>query len=89
MSAINITIVGDDNDKKDAVSNIISNALQGEGFTNVALVNSHGEPMAATNVESVLEVLAKREPEIFHTKIDIWARGPLEVVQETTTTQEQ
>lgn len=84
MSAINITIVGDDNDKKDAVSNIISNALQGEGFTNVALVNSHGEPMAATHVPTVLETLAKREPEFFGTKIDIWARGPLEVAADAT-----
>ncbi len=78
MSSINITVVGDDNDKKDAVSNIISSALTGQGFTNVALVNSHGEPMAASHVPSVLETLAAREPEFFGTKIDIWARGPME-----------
>lgn len=88
MSSINITVVGDDNDKKDAVSNIISGALTAQGFTNVALVNTNGEPMAASHVPSILETLAAREPEFFGTKIDIYARGPMEQVT-TTTNQEQ
>lgn len=74
---IQITVSGQDKEKKDAVSNIVNNALIGHGFTNVALVNSHGEPMAGTDVPSVLDVLSKREPEFFSTPIKIWADSPV------------
>ncbi len=74
---VQITVTGQDKEKKDAVSNIVNNALIGHGFTNVALVNSHGEPMAGTDVPSMLDVLAKREPAFFETPIKIWADSPV------------
>lgn len=74
---IQVTVTGNDKDKKDAVSNIVNNALIGHGFTNVALVNASGEPMAGTDVPSVLDVLTKREPEFFATPIKIWADSPV------------
>ena len=76
-SNINITITGDDMAKKDAVSNIVNNALVSQGFTNVALVNTVGEPMAGSDVPSMLDVLKQREPEFFATPIKIWADSPI------------
>ena len=74
---IHITVTGEDKAKKDAVSNIVNNALVHHGFTNVALVNTHGEPMAGTDVPSILDLLAEKEPAFFGTPIKIWADSPV------------
>jgi hypothetical protein len=74
---ININISGADAEKKDVVANIINQSLVKEGFTNTAIVNSVGEPMAGSNVPSVLDALKSREPEFFATPIKVWADSPV------------
>lgn len=74
MSNINITVSGSDNEGKDLVANIISRALNQESFSNVALVNTIGEPMAASDVPSVMDQIKDRNPEFFDTPVRIWTQ---------------
>lgn len=74
---INITVTGADKEKKDVVSNIVSKALVSEGFTNVALVTANGEPMAGSDVPSVLDAIKAKDPSFLETPINIWADEPV------------
>lgn len=74
MSNINITVSGSDNEGKDLVANIISRALNEQQFSNVALVNAIGEPMASSNVPSVMDQVKSLNPEFFDTPVRIWTQ---------------
>jgi hypothetical protein len=74
---IHVNISGQDKDARDVVATIVNDALTKEGFTNTAIVNSHGEPMAGVHAPSVLDVLKSRDPEFFATPVQIWADSPV------------
>ncbi len=76
-NSIHINISGKDSDMKDAVASIINESLVKEGFTNTAIVNTVGEPMAGSHVPSVLDTLKNRDPQFFQTPIQIWADSPV------------
>ena len=51
METINVSITGADTQERELMSNVITNALVKEGYSNVALVNTIGEPMVGSDVQ--------------------------------------
>jgi hypothetical protein len=79
MNTINITVSGSDTIGNDLVTNIIDRALKKEDFTNVALVNTIGEPMVTSDVPSLMDQIVQKNPEYFATPIRIWTQSAKDV----------
>jgi len=73
LSNINVSITGGDNAERELMSNVITNALVAEGYSNVALVNTVGEPMVGSNVQSLADVLRKSHPEFLERQVRVWS----------------
>lgn len=70
---MNITVTGGEEQQREAVSNIITRSLVDEGFSNVALVNTRGEPMVGSHVPSLLETIRTNNPEFLQTPVYVRA----------------
>lgn len=70
-SNINITVTGGDEKAKEIVSNVVTNALVSEGFSNVALVSVVGEPIVGTDIPSAMDVMRQVNPEFLATQIRV------------------
>lgn len=73
LKNINVSITGATPEQRELVSNVITNSLVAEGYSNVALVNTVGEPMVGSDVPSLKDVLQKHHPEFLATPIRVWS----------------
>lgn len=73
LSNINVSITGADVQERELMSNVITNALVKEGYSNVALVNTVGEPMVGSDVQSLADVLRKNHPNFLERQVRVWS----------------
>lgn len=73
LQSINVSITGADTQERELMSNVITNALVKEGYSNVALVNTIGEPMVGSDVQSLADVLRRNHPEFLDRHVRVWS----------------
>ena len=73
LNNINVSITGGGTEERELMSNIITNALVKEGYSNVALVNTVGEPMVGSDVQSLADVLRKNHPDFLDRNVRVWS----------------
>jgi hypothetical protein len=83
LQAINVSITGADTAERELMSNVITNALVKEGYSNVALVNTVGEPMVGSDVQSLADVLRKNHPEFLDRTVRVWSIPVVDVSYES------
>lgn len=71
MENLNITIAGRTVPERELVSNVVTRALVNEGFSNVALINTLGEPMVGSNVPSLMDVMKRDYPALLDAPVRI------------------
>jgi hypothetical protein len=70
---INVSITGADTAERELMSNVITKALVTEGYSNVALVNTVGEPMVGSDVQSLADVLRRNHPDFLERTVRVWS----------------
>jgi hypothetical protein len=68
-----ITTTGGTPQQRELVTNVMARGLVEHGFSNVALVNTVGEPMVGSNVPSLMEVVRETDPSFLQAPIRIWS----------------
>lgn len=77
---INVTITGDNRLGRSLVGNVISEALEDAGFSEVNLVNQLDEPLEKDDVPTLLELVQSVRPDFFNQPVTVKTRpGPDEI----------
>jgi thymidylate kinase len=83
MNTIHVEITGSEGSGKTVVANVIQDALTKSGFQNVTQISDTGEPIAAQEPTTILDLVRDAKPELFATPITIsetrWAGDDDEV----------
>lgn len=77
-----ITATGGTADQRELVTNVMARGLVEHGFSNVALVNTVGEPMVGSHIPSLMDEIRSVNPAFMQTPIQIWSVDtvdPLEI----------
>lgn len=85
-----ITATGGTPDQRELVTNVMARGLVEHGFSNVALVNTMGEPMVGSHIPSLMDEIRAINPEFMQTPIQIWSVDtvdPLDVPSQEDTAQ--
>lgn len=76
QKSLNIAITGQDEKGKELVGTLIQRTLVDHGFTNVAMVNTVGEPTVASSFESIYDAVQASNPGLFNEPVRIWGSVP-------------
>lgn len=73
LQNINVSITGAGTQERELMSNVITKALVEQGYSNVALVNTVGEPMIGSDVQSLADVLRRNHPDFLERAVRVWS----------------
>lgn len=74
--SLNIAITGQNEKGKELVGTLIQKTLSEHGFTNVAMVNTVGEPTVSSSFESIFDAVQASNPGLFAEPVRIWGSAP-------------
>jgi hypothetical protein len=77
LNHLSVHIGGNNEAGKDLVAAIVQKSLSENGFVNVTLVNSVGEPTINTQaVSTIFDAVKAADPALFNEPVRIWTSSP-------------